>query len=69
MLQEFCRDFTGHLVLVGSSLGGYVSLAAAPTLHAKGVFLMAPAIYMPGSAAAEARCAHLSHRTGAWLAR
>jgi len=48
LLHEFCRDFHGHLVLVGSSLGGYVSLAAAPTLHAKGVFLMAPAIYMPG---------------------
>jgi pimeloyl-ACP methyl ester carboxylesterase len=48
MLQEFCRDFSSHLVLVGSSLGGYVSLAAAPTVHAKGVFLMAPAIYMPG---------------------
>jgi pimeloyl-ACP methyl ester carboxylesterase len=48
MLHEFCRDFTGHLVLAGSSLGGYVSLAAAPTLHAKGVFLMAPAIHMPG---------------------
>src|SRR5262245_21917388 len=48
MLHEFCRDFSSHLVLVGSSLGGYVSLAAAPTLHAKGVFLMAPALYMPG---------------------
>jgi len=48
MLHEFCRDFTGHLVLAGSSLGGYVSLAAAPTLHARGVFLMAPAIHMPG---------------------
>jgi pimeloyl-ACP methyl ester carboxylesterase len=48
MLQEFCRDLSSHLVLVGSSLGGYVSLAAAPTLHAKGVFLMAPALYMPG---------------------
>jgi pimeloyl-ACP methyl ester carboxylesterase len=48
MLQEFCRGFTGHLVLVGASLGGYVSLAAATTLHAKGVFLMAPAILMPG---------------------
>jgi pimeloyl-ACP methyl ester carboxylesterase len=48
MLQEFCRDFSGHLVLAGSSLGGYVSLAAAPTLHARGVFLMAPALYMPG---------------------
>ena len=48
MLHDFCRDFTGHLVLVGSGIGGYVSLAAAPTLHAKGVYLMAPAIYMPG---------------------
>jgi pimeloyl-ACP methyl ester carboxylesterase len=48
MLQDFCRGYSGHLVLVGSSLGGYVSLAAAPTLHARGVFLMAPAIYMPG---------------------
>jgi len=48
LLQEFCRDFSSHLVLVGSSLGGYVSLAAAPTLHAKGVFLMAPAIHAPG---------------------
>jgi predicted esterase len=48
MLHEFCRDFSSHLVLVGSSLGGYVSLAAAPSLHAKGVFLMAPAIHMPG---------------------
>jgi pimeloyl-ACP methyl ester carboxylesterase len=48
MLQEFCRDFSSHLVLVGSSMGAYVSLAAAPTLHAKGVFLMAPALYTPG---------------------
>ena len=48
MLSDFCRDFSGHLVLAGSSLGGYVSLAAAPTLHARGVFLMAPALYMPG---------------------
>ena len=48
MLSDFCRDFSGHLVLVGSSMGAYVSLAAAPTLHARGVFLMAPALYMPG---------------------
>lgn len=48
MLQEFCRDYTGHLMLVGSSEGAYVSLAAATTLHAKGLFLMAPAIYTPG---------------------
>lgn len=48
MLQDFCRGFSGHLVLVGSGLGGHVSLAAATTLHAKGVFLMAPALYTPG---------------------
>jgi pimeloyl-ACP methyl ester carboxylesterase len=48
MLVEFCRDYTGHLVLVGSSLGAYVSLAAAIPLHAKGVFMMAPALTAPG---------------------
>ena len=44
-LLSFCRDLQGDLVLVGSSLGGYVALAAAALLHARGVFLMAPAIY------------------------
>jgi pimeloyl-ACP methyl ester carboxylesterase len=48
MLHDFCRSFSGQLVLAGASLGGYVSLAAAPTLHARGVFMMAPALYMPG---------------------
>lgn len=44
-LVDACKDVKGDLVLVGSSLGGYVSLVAAPTLHVRGVFLMAPAIY------------------------
>lgn len=47
-LVETCRDLSGEVVLVGSSLGGYVSLAAASLLHARGVFLMAPAIYVEG---------------------
>jgi pimeloyl-ACP methyl ester carboxylesterase len=47
-LADFCKDLHGELVLVGSSLGGFVSVAAAPTLHARGVFLMAPALYVPG---------------------
>jgi pimeloyl-ACP methyl ester carboxylesterase len=47
-LADFCKDLHGDLVLVGSSLGGFVSVAAAPTLHARGVFLMAPALYVPG---------------------
>lgn len=45
-LLEVCKSIPGELVLVGSSLGGYVSLAAAAALHARGVFLLAPALYM-----------------------
>jgi alpha-beta hydrolase superfamily lysophospholipase len=36
------------LVLVGSSLGGHVAAAAAPDLPVRGIFLLAPAFYMPG---------------------
>ena len=46
-LVEFCKELSGELVLVGSSLGGYVAVASASLLHARGVFLMAPALYMP----------------------
>lgn len=43
---------SGHeiVVLVGSSMGGYVSTLASQTLKPKGLFLMAPAVYMPGYA-------------------
>lgn len=34
------------LVLVGSSMGGYVSAVASATLRPDGLFLMAPAFYM-----------------------
>jgi pimeloyl-ACP methyl ester carboxylesterase len=36
------------VVLVGSSMGGYVSAAAASRLRTRAVFLLAPAFYMPG---------------------
>jgi pimeloyl-ACP methyl ester carboxylesterase len=36
------------LVLVGSSMGGHVSAAAAGRLRPRGMFLLAPAFYMPG---------------------
>ncbi len=44
-----------NLVLVGSSMGGYVSLVAAMQSQAniKGVFVLAPALYMPGYAVQE----------------
>jgi pimeloyl-ACP methyl ester carboxylesterase len=47
-LMDFCKDLEGELVLVGASLGAYVSVAAASHLHARGLFLMAPAIYTEG---------------------
>lgn len=36
------------IILVGSSMGGYVSTIASQTIKPKGLFLMAPAFYMPG---------------------
>ena len=47
-LVDFCKELTGELVLVGSSIGGYVSVASASLLHARGVFLMAPALFLEG---------------------
>jgi fermentation-respiration switch protein FrsA (DUF1100 family) len=47
-LVDFCKELQGDLVLVGSSMGGFVSVASASLLHARGVFLMAPALYMDG---------------------
>ena len=37
-----------HLVLVGSSMGGYVSAMACASLRPAALFLMAPALYFPG---------------------
>lgn len=36
------------LMLVGSSMGGWVATAASNFIPAKAVFLLAPAFYMPG---------------------
>lgn len=47
-LIAFGEPLAGSLVLVGSSMGGYVSAAAARRLRARGLFLLAPAFYMPG---------------------
>jgi alpha/beta superfamily hydrolase len=46
-LLEMARELP-HAVLVGSSLGGHVATAASVELQARGLFLMAPAFYMPG---------------------
>ena len=41
------REEQEHFLLVGSSMGGYVSLVASATVDATAVFLMAPALYIP----------------------
>ena len=38
---------TSDIVLVGSSMGGYISTVVASSLPIKGLFLMAPALYIP----------------------
>jgi len=50
-----------EFVLVGSSMGGYVSLVASQEVHAEAIFLMAPALYIPGYARQEyrSRCSHI----------
>lgn len=47
-LIDSCRDSEERLVLVGSSMGGHVATAAASSLNALGLFVLAPAYYMPG---------------------
>jgi len=44
VLENAEEDF----LLVGSSMGGYVSLVASEQVVAEGVFLLAPALFMPG---------------------
>ena len=47
-LIEEVRTIDGPVVLVGSSMGGYVVTAASRVVQPLGLFLMAPAIGMPG---------------------
>ena len=41
-----CKDIEGPILLVGSSMGGYVATAAAETVGATGLFVLAPAFHM-----------------------
>ena len=43
-----CAHIEDTLILVGSSMGGHVATAAATELGAAGLFVLAPAYYMPG---------------------
>lgn len=43
-----CAALDAPLILVGSSMGGHVATAAAPSVAAAGLFVLAPAYFMPG---------------------
>lgn len=47
-LLEFCETLPSAPVLVGSSMGGHVATAVSVSVGARGLFLLAPAFYMPG---------------------
>lgn len=47
-LVAACGDKDGPLLLVGSSMGGHVATAAAVSVGAAGLFVLAPAYFMPG---------------------
>ncbi len=47
-LVAACGGIDDALLLVGSSMGGHVATAAAAEVGARGLFLLAPAFYMPG---------------------
>ncbi|MGD0961226.1 MAG: YqiA/YcfP family alpha/beta fold hydrolase [Methylomonas sp.] len=48
--QLLAMDISGYdrLVLAGSSMGGYVATVASEVLKPQGLFLIAPAFYLPG---------------------
>ncbi|MCP4074754.1 MAG: alpha/beta hydrolase [Gammaproteobacteria bacterium] len=47
-LLDIIHNEDDEIILVGSSMGGYVSLEASEQVEVKGVFLLAPALFMPG---------------------
>lgn len=48
--QLLALNLTGYdeIVLIGSSMGAYVATLAAETIKPRGLFLLAPAFYLPG---------------------
>ena len=47
-LRSICASASDRLVLVGSSMGGHVAAACAAEASVAGLFVLAPAFYMPG---------------------
>lgn len=47
-LVAWCEQEDDPPLLVGSSMGGFVANAAASRVEARGLYLLAPAFYVPG---------------------
>ena len=47
ILSEYLQSLSTTPILVGSSMGGYVSLVNGMAHTVTGIFLLAPALYMP----------------------
>ncbi|WP_321280018.1 YqiA/YcfP family alpha/beta fold hydrolase [Marinifilum fragile] len=52
-LLNYLKGEKKDFILVGSSMGGYVSLVASEKINPKAIFLMAPALYLEGYAKQE----------------
>ena len=48
VLRKHCRDLTRPPLLVGSSMGGLVSVLYAQEAEATGLFVLAPAVHLAG---------------------
>lgn len=47
-LLQNIKNQSDDLILVGGSMGGYASVWASSFVHVKGLFLLAPALYLAG---------------------
>ncbi|MBM4195544.1 MAG: alpha/beta hydrolase [Gammaproteobacteria bacterium] len=47
-LRSYAHSYGRPMALAGSSMGGFVAAAVAAELSVAGLFLMAPAFYVPG---------------------
>ena len=56
-LNDYLAHETQDFILVGSSMGGYVSLVCGGSRSPLGIFLLAPALYMDGYLTQDYACA------------
>ena len=57
-LLAIINEMHEEVILVGSSMGGYVSLVASEQIEAKGIFLLAPALFIDGYGKQAYRTSH-----------